>query len=83
MAAQHEKDQATMNAKMTALSKENHEEKARLKAEQAAQQEEFDNKMYGLQYQMELTDKEHAKKKCRAPRIAQRTLTFMPRGGAR
>ena len=62
MAAQHEKDQATMNAKMTALSKENHEEKARLKAEQAAQQEEFDNKMYGLQYQMELTDKEHAKK---------------------
>ena len=62
MTAKHEADQAEMEAKMAALSKENHEERERLMAEQAARKEEFDAKMDCLQYQMELKDKEHEEK---------------------
>merc|ERR1712131_557505 len=62
LTAKHEADQAEMEAKMAALSKENHEERERLMAEQAARKEEFDAKMDGLQYQMELKEKEHEEK---------------------
>lgn len=51
-----------MNEKMAALSKENNEERERLKAQQEAKQKEFDQKMDCIQYQMELKDQEHEEK---------------------
>ena len=62
MAAQHEADQVAMNEKMAALAEENHEERQKLIAEQEAKQLEFDSKMEGLHYQIELKDQEHAEK---------------------